>query len=436
MATASSRRRGGVLSDPGVGDGCRVIPLPEFRAEAGEFLAASGLPRRDDDEKVVWGAGELDVSVFHNLTPDQETALLGELKAWQRRKFQAGFGAIAWAQEYGGRGLSAEHLDAFDQLESRYRTPRPHETFSVTQHLIAPTVRLLGTEAMRAELIPAFLRGEQICCQLFSEPSAGSDLAALGTRAVRDGDEWVINGQKVWSSGAQFSDWGELICRTDPALPKHAGMTAFMIPMDWPGVEVRPLRQMSGGSSFSEVFLTDVRLPDRYRIGDVGQGWKVALTTLGFERQAANNTAHVGGNWHQLLATAQWAGVLDDPFVRQDLARAIVGERLGAVAVARDQALRESGQPMGAIGSVRMMQWVGRMLDVTAAARRILGPRLVIDSGEWGTYVWGEHVLGAPGYRIAGGSDEIQRTIIAERWLGMPPEPRADKDIPWKDLPR
>jgi alkylation response protein AidB-like acyl-CoA dehydrogenase len=128
--------------------------------------------------------------------------------------------------------------------------------------------------------------------------------------------------------------------------------------------------------------------------------------------------------------------VLDDPFVRQDLARAIVGERLGAVAVARDQAAREGGQPMGAIGSVRMMQWVGRMLDVTAAARRILGPRLVIDSGEWGTYVWGEHVLGAPGYRIAGGSDEIQRTIIAERWLGMPPEPRADKDIPWKDLPR
>ena len=137
----------------------------------------------------------------------------------------------------------------------------------MTQHLIAPTVRLLGTEAMRAELIPAFLRGEQICCQLFSEPSAGSDLAALGTRAVREGDEWVINGQKVWSSGAQFSDWGELICRTDPALPKHAGMTAFMIPMDWPGVEVRPLRQMSGGSSFSEVFLTDVRLPDRSASG-------------------------------------------------------------------------------------------------------------------------------------------------------------------------
>ena len=413
-----------------------MIPLSEFRAEAAEFLAASGLPRRDDDEQVVWGVGQLDVSVFHNLTPEEETALIGELKAWQRRKFQAGFGAITWAPEYGGRGLSAEHLDAFDQLELRYRTPRPHETFSVTQHLIAPTVRLLGTEAMRAELIPAFLRGEQICCQLFSEPSAGSDLAALGTRAVREGDEWVINGQKVWSSGAQFSDWGELICRTDPALPKHAGMTAFMIPMDWPGVEVRPLRQMSGGSSFSEVFLTDVRLPDRYRIGDVGQGWKVALTTLGFERQAANNTGHVGGNWHQLLATARWAGVLDDPFVRQDLARAIVGERLGAVAVARDRAARESGQPMGAIGSVRMMQWVGRMLDVTAAARRILGPRLVIDSGEWGTYVWGEHVLGAPGYRIAGGSDEIQRTIIAERWLGMPPEPRADKDIPWKDLPR
>ncbi|WGX96096.1 acyl-CoA dehydrogenase family protein [Nocardioides sp. L-11A] len=413
-----------------------MIPLDEFCAEAEAFLAGSGLARRTDEEKVVWGEGELDVSVFHDLGFAEESALIEELKDWQRRKFQAGFGAITWEPEYGGRGLAAEYLDAYDELELRYRTPRPHETFSVTQHLIAPTVRLFGTDAMRADLVPAFLRGEQICCQLFSEPSAGSDLAALGTRAVREDDAWVVNGQKVWSSGAQFADWGELICRTDPTLPKHAGMTAFMIPMDWPGVEVRPLRQMSGGTSFNEVFLTDVRLPDEYRIGEVGQGWEVALTTLGFERQAANNNAHVGGNWRQLLAAAQWAGVLDDPFVRQDLARAMVSERLGAVAVARDQAARESGRPMGAIGSVRMMQWVGRMLDVTAAARRILGPRLVVDDGEWGTYVWGQHVLGAPGYRIAGGSDEIQRTIIAERWLGMPPEPRADKDTPWKDLPR
>lgn len=410
--------------------------LEEFRAEAEAFLAGSGLVRRPEGDEITWGEGELDVSVFHNLPHDREAALLEELKAWQRAKYDAGFGAITWEEEYGGRGLPVAYLDAFEELESRYVLPKPHETFSVTLHLIAPTVRLLGTDAMRKELVPPFLRGDKICCQLFSEPSAGSDLAALGTRAVRHGDEWVINGQKVWSSGAQFSEWGELICRSDPDQPKHAGMTAFMIPMDWPGVEVRPLRQMSGGTSFNEVFFDDVRLPDSYRIGDVGAGWKVALTTLGFERQASSNNAHVGGSWRQVLALAQWAGVLDDPFVRQDLARAVVSERLGAVAVARDEAARDKGEPMGAIGSVRMMQWVARMLDVTDAARRVLGPRLAVDSGEWGTFTWRDHVLGVPGYRIAGGSDEIQRTIIAERLLGMPAEPRGDKSTPWKDLPR
>lgn len=413
-----------------------TISLEEFRAEADEFLAGSGLPRRPDDDTVTWGEGELDVTVFHNLPHEGEAALIEELKAWQRRKYAAGFGAITWEKEYGGRGLPVSYLDVFEELEGRYQLPKPHETFSVTQHLIAPTIRLLGTDAMRHELIPPFLRGDEICCQLFSEPSAGSDLAALGTRAVRTGEEWLVNGQKVWSSGAQFAEWGELICRSDPDQPKHSGMTAFIIPMDWPGVEIRPLRQMSGGSSFNEVFLTDVRLPDSYRIGEVGDGWKVALTTLGFERQASSNNAHVGGNWRQLLALAQWAGVLDDPFVRQELARAVVSERLGQVATARDEAARAAGEPMGAVGSVRMMQWVGRMLDVTAAARRILGSRLAVDSGEWGTFVWRDHMLGVPGYRIAGGSDEIQRTIIAERLLGMPPEPRGDRNTPWKDIRR
>jgi alkylation response protein AidB-like acyl-CoA dehydrogenase len=209
-----------------------------------------------------------------------------------------------------------------------------------------------------------------------------------------------------------------------------------MIPMDWPGVEVRPLRQMSGGTSFNEVFLTDVRLPDAYRIGDVGQGWKVALTTLGFERQASSNQEHVGGSWKQLLAVARLAGTLDDPHARQALARAVASERLGRVATARDTEARAKGEPMGAVGSVRKLQWVGRMLDVSEAARRVLGPDLVVDSGEWGRFAWNAHVLGVPGYRIAGGADEIQRNIIAERLLGMPTEPRADRDLPWKEIPR
>jgi alkylation response protein AidB-like acyl-CoA dehydrogenase len=219
-------------------------------------------------------------------------------------------------------------------------------------------------------------------------------------------------------------------------VPKHAGMTAFMIPMDLPGIEVRPIRQMSGGTSFNEVFLTEVRVPDSYRLGEVGQGWKVALTTLGFERQASSGNAHVGGSWAQLLALARWAGADTDPLVRQQLAKVVVGQRLAQLANVRDQHVREDSRPLGAVGSIRKMQWVRRMLAISDAAREILGPLLVVDTGQWGTYSWGSHVLGVPGYRIAGGSDEIQRNIIAERFLGLPAEPRDDRHKPWKDIPR
>ena len=187
--------------------------------------------------------------------------------AWQQEKYDAGYGAITWPAEYGGAGLSDAHERAFNEVEADFATPEGHETFAVTTSLVAPTVAIFGTPAQRARFVRRFLRADELCCQLFSEPGAGSDLAGLATRAERDGDEWVINGQKIWSSGAQFAGWGELIARTDPAVPKHAGMTAFLIPLDAPGVRIRPIRQMSGGSSFSEVFLTDVRVPDELRLG-------------------------------------------------------------------------------------------------------------------------------------------------------------------------
>jgi alkylation response protein AidB-like acyl-CoA dehydrogenase len=385
-----------------------------------------------------WGAGSDDVSVFHDLSDEEERDLLDRLMAWQRRKFDAGYGAITWPTEHGGAGLSTDHLDAFLEEEAAFDVPAAHETFSVTTRLVAPTIARFGTDDQKARFIRPFLRTEMLCCQLFSEPGAGSDLAGLGTAAVRDGDEWVVNGQKVWSSGARFSAWGELICRTDSSVPKHAGLTAFLLPMDAPGVEVRPIRQMSGGASFNEVFLTDVRVPDSLRIGDVGDGWNVALTTLAFERASsgrARSSEH-GGSWDRVRALAEWAGVTRDPVVRQQLATLYALDRIRALNGERVAAEATPGAAPGPLHSTAKLQWTQWMNAVSDVVSGILGPRLLADTGEWGTYAWAKHLLGAPGYRIAGGSDEIQRNIIGERVLGLPAEPRVDRGIPFNQLTR
>jgi alkylation response protein AidB-like acyl-CoA dehydrogenase len=384
----------------------------------------------------VWGEGSDDVSVFHDLSFEAEKALLDRLREWQRTKFEAGYGALTWPEEFGGRGLTPEFEDAFVAEERAFDTGGAHELLSVTLHLIAPTIRLLGTAEQRQRFIESFLSGRELACQLFSEPGAGSDLASLGTRAVRDGDDWVISGQKVWTSGAQFAQWGELIARTDPGVPKHQGMTAFLVPLDLPGIEVRPLRQMSGGTSFNEVFFDEVRIPDSQRLGNVGEGWKVALTTLGFERGASSSTAGVGGSVLQTVGLAGFTGADRDPVLRQQLAEVVIAHRLGEIAHARDEHARTRGEPLGAVGSIRKMQWVSRMRGISDFVAAALGPRLVVDSGEWGTFAWGRHVLGVPGYRIAGGSDEIQRNIIAERLLELPAEPRTDRTTAWRESRR
>jgi alkylation response protein AidB-like acyl-CoA dehydrogenase len=407
--------------------------VESFAAAAREWLAAR-LPPADPGH-LAWGEGSDDVSVFHRLSFDAEKALLDRAMAWQQQKYDAGYGAITWPPEHGGAGLTVAHEQAFTDAESEFAAPDGHETFAVTTHLVAPTVRLFGTAAQQARFVRRFLRAEELCCQLFSEPGAGSDLAGLATRAERDGDEWVLNGQKVWSSGAQFAGWGELIARTDPDVPKHAGLTAFMVPLDAPGVQIRPIRQMSGGSSFNEVFLTDVRIPDDLRLGAVGEGWKVALTTLGFERGGSGNRG-VGGSWERLAGLARWLGRTGDPVVRQQLASVYIHQQLRRMNAARVAAATAAGQPPGPEGSIGKLLWVAGMTEIGQVAGSLLGPRLMADTGEWGTYAWNDHVLGAPGYRIAGGSDEVQRTIIAERVLGLPGEIRVDRDVPWRDIPR
>ena len=417
-----------------------MTTVEEFTEEAAAWLADNAAPRRQDDsnKEIVWGEGEFSVSVFHALEHDDEAALIDRLKAWVQKKAEKGYHAINWPEDKGGLGLSRKHASAFGRLERQYESPGSHEIVNVTRGLIAPTVEAFGTDEQKERFIPDLLACNILCSQLFSEPGAGSDLASLACRADQDGDEWVMNGQKVWSSGAQFSEWGLLIARSDPDAVKHKGMTAFMVPLDHPGVEVRPIAQMSGGASFNEVFFNDARIPDSLRLGPVGEGWKVALTTLSFERDHSDDSGgggRVGGSWDLVLATARAMGKTADPVMRQKLADLYINHRIEGFVNRRAADLARGGNP-GPEGSLTKLVWTEQMTRMGEVVASLLGPSLIADNGEWGTYGWGEHVLGAVGYRIAGGSDEVQRNIIGERVLGLPGEPRVDKGVPWKDVPR
>ncbi len=409
-----------------------TMTVAEYGEQAEAWLSERA-GRRGPTSALRWGEGSDNVAVFHNMSATQERACVDDLRAWQRLKSDAGFGSITWPVEYGGAGLPKAYEVEFTRRERQFVTPPGHEAVTISLNIEAPSILSLGTDAQRRRWVASLRRCDEMCCQLFSEPAAGSDLGAISLRAERDGDEWVVNGQKVWTSGAQFADVGYLIARTDADAPRQQAMTAFLVAMDAPGVEVRPLRQMSGGSSFNEVFFTDVRVPDSMRLGAAGDGWHVALTTLGFERDrsAQTVTGRVGGSWPQLLATARAMGVTGDPSIRQRLAVAYTHERIERYLNRRLSDLVRAGGTPGPEGSLGKLLWTNGMTLFSDVVGQILGPSLVADTGAWGTYAWGEHVLGAPGYRIAGGSDEIQRNIIGERVLGLPPEPRVDKDLPF-----
>ena len=393
--------------------------LEQWTEQARQWLAARLAPRERTTR--TWGHGSDEVAVFHALSRDQEGQLIRDIMAWQQQKFDAGYGAITWPPEYGGAGLPGSYARAFRRAEAQFSTPGHHETPNVSVNLVGNTIRVAGSDAQRERFLRPLLRAEILACQLFSEPGAGSDLASVTTAAVRDGDDWVLSGQKVWSSGALFSDWGEIICRTDTTVPKHQGMTAFLLPMNLPGIEVRPIRQMTGGSSFNEVFLTDARIPDELRLGPVGGGWKVALTTLGFERGGGGESR--GGTYRDVLALAQWLGVTSDPLVRQQLARLYCGHQAIALTARRAAARVRAGSPPGPEGSVGKLLFTRQQKAISETVQALLGARLTADTGEWGTFAWSEFLLGAPGNRIAGGSDEIQHNIIGERILGLPREP-------------
>lgn len=356
------------------------------------------------------------------------------LVRWRRFLIEHRLLALHWPEEFGGAGLSPlEQTIIHEEFTLAGLPPMLTDNDAFGFQMLANTLLAFGTTEQKERFLPRIRSGEDLWCQGFSEPGAGSDLAGIRTRARRDGDDWVITGQKVWTSGAQFAQWGELLARTDPDVPKHRGITAFMVPLDAEGLEVRPLRQMSGGSSFNEVFLTEVRIPDAYRIGEVGEGWKVALTTLGFERSSSGENTAVGGTIDQVIELARSTGASHDPVLRQQLADVLIAHRLAEIASARDAATPDT---TGVGGSMRKLQWTGRLTQISDFVVEALEGDLVVDDGAPGVFGWTEHVLGAPGYRIAGGSDEVQRTLIAERLLGLPPEPRGDKTTPWRDIPR
>ena len=400
-----------------------MISEADFRSEATAFLDSHAEPRVE--EKFEWGKGSDRVGLLEEKTPEEEAADVRAAQAWKAQEFDAGFGWITGPEEYGGRALPAAYDRGYRELAARYAIP-PQTPFGIGLGMVAPTILAHAIPEVKSRYLRPLYRGEIIGCQLFSEPVAGSDLAGIQTAAVRDGDEWILNGQKVWTSGAQFSDVGEIITRTSTDKPKHKGLTMFLVDMRAPGVEVRPLRQMTGGASFNEVFFTDVRVLDTHRLGDVDEGWTVALTTLMNERAAIGGGGlGVGGGvgLQRLREIAQHFGYDDDPIMRQRLADVHIHLTVARYTNLRAMAKIRAGQLPGPEMSIAKLALTQNMQRVAQTLGELLGPRLVADTGEWGTYAFAEFVLGIPGVRVAGGTDEVMRNIVGERVLGLPKDP-------------
>jgi alkylation response protein AidB-like acyl-CoA dehydrogenase len=407
------------------------------------------------------------------LTPEQVRAELTDwvtrhwdpdmpLREWRELLAESGWGAPSWPERWHGRGWPAWTDDFVGrELIALGAVGAP---VGLGMTLAAPTLLAHGGDELKSRLVRPILTGEQTWCQLFSEPGAGSDLAGLSTSAARDGDDWVINGQKVWNTSAHHADFGLLLARSDSQVPKHRGLTYFALPMHQPGVEVRPLRQMNFHASFNEVFLTSARVPADNVVGPEGGGWAVALTTLAYERRfgvmrppaydprpgraldeaRAESAAHFAvyswypqraGRVDLVIEHAKAAGVTDDPVIRQAIAHLITLQRVSGWTADRARAARERGARPGAEGSVGKLALSNLAREAAAvhsmiarASALLTGP----DSPMGG--VIAEVLLSVPAQSIAGGTDEIQKNILAEKVLGLPPEIRVDKDIPFSQI--
>ncbi len=398
----------------------------EFRAAVQEWIAANAPKRGDDAADVLGNPRAGDWMKFQ--------------REWQAKKAEAGYARITWPKELGGLGGTPIQQVIFNQEESKAGFGG-NSPFAIGLGMCIPTLTAYCDRQTLARHVKPALYGEEIWCQLFSEPAGGSDVAGLRTRAERHGDDWTVNGQKVWTTGAQYSDYGLLLTRTDFNVPKHKGLTMFYLAMAAPGVEVRPIKQASGTSGFNEVFFTDVHIPDSQRIGEVGQGWQVALTTLMHERLAVGGGQGGGLDVPQLLALARELELEDGPAIRNGNVREKIADWYVRSAglkytTYRTMTALSRGQQPGPEASIAKLVVAGKLQELSAFAMELEGEAGALNGADapmQGAFQMGW--LAAPGFRIAGGTDEILRNIIAERVLGLPQDVRVDKDVPFNQLP-
>jgi alkylation response protein AidB-like acyl-CoA dehydrogenase len=395
--------------------------LASFRSDVKTWLDANATRRTD---KLHMGM-------------EGEEAFL-EAKDWYKRKAEAGFACLTWPKEYGGAGLTPLHEVVWTQEVENFKTRDAHFVIGIGN--CGPAIMQFAGEEAKRELLPRMASAEDVWCQLFSEPSAGSDVAGLRTRAEPDGDNWILNGQKIWTSGAQYSDYGVVLTRTDPTISKYRGLTLFMIDMRQSGVEVRPIKQMDGGGHFNEVFFHDAVVPDSYRLGEVGGGWNGALTVLMSERLAISGVQPTGfPQFLDLVKSLELNGqpIADDPIVRDRLAtwysqyaglQSVYKRMLTAVA---------KGGIAGAEASLGKLVGAVMNQEVANFACQLFGAAGIIQDAAFSPERahFQEQVLFSPGIRLAGGTDEVMRNILAEQVLGLPQEPRADKGIAFQDIP-
>ncbi|MCU1397840.1 MAG: acyl-CoA dehydrogenase [Acidimicrobiales bacterium] len=394
-----------------------------FRQEANSWLSAHAETK--SDRTLVRG--------MTDAFSDEETLHVKESKAWQATLFEHGWAGITWPTEHGGRGGSSVQQMIFNQELAKFDIPQ--SVFAQGIGMAGPTLIHHGTPEQQARYLPPMLRGDELWCQLFSEPGAGSDLAALSTKAELDGEEYVVNGQKVWTSSAHYSDWGILLARTNPDVPKHQGITYFLVDMRTPGIDVRPLRQITGAAHFNEVFLTDVRIPKENVVGEVNRGWGVTMTTLTNERTLIGGS--VSNPVEDLLRLADRFGGRTDPNRRQDLAATYIRMQLLTFLGWRVQSAVSKGKQPGPESSVLKLAYTRQLSAIGDLGLAIAGASgMLSDADDPDVFAWTQTFLGQWASRIGGGTDEVQRNIVAERVLGLPGDIRVDKDVPFRSIPR
>jgi len=383
------------------------------------------------------------VAAFDRLLAEHDPA---DTRPFWEAQFDAGLAWVHFPPGYGGLGVSpALQTLVYERLDAAGASRANQARNILGYGMGAPTVVTHGTEEQKRRWLRPLFTAEEIWCQLFSEPSAGSDVAGLATRAVRDGDEWIVNGQKVWTTLAHTAKWGMLLARTDPDVPKHKGLTYFVVDMDQPGVEVRPLRQITGEAEFNEVYFTDARIPDAYRLGAVGEGWRVALTTLMNERVAIGSAVPRRGEGAIGMAVDLWRAHGGDAARRDELMRLWVEAEVLRLTNERAARARRAGTP-GPEGSTAKLHWADLNKRIYSFCVDLMGPEGMLYPEGYGFRVPDETAMGrrspqmnylrARANSIEGGTSEIMKNILGERVLGLPGEPRMDKDLPWREVTR